>query len=83
MTTIPRSCARHWPIALAEAFAERMHQRVRKEFWGYAPDEGASAEDPILKGTTASVRRRAIPPSPIIPRRRRCSGCWMPKMPPA
>jgi 5-methyltetrahydrofolate--homocysteine methyltransferase len=21
---------------LAEAFAERMHQRVRKEFWGYA-----------------------------------------------
>ncbi len=24
---------------LAEAFAERMHQRVRKEFWGYEPDE--------------------------------------------
>ncbi len=24
---------------LAEAFAERMHQRVRTEFWGYAPDE--------------------------------------------
>jgi len=24
---------------LAEAFAERMHQRVRKEFWGYQPDE--------------------------------------------
>jgi 5-methyltetrahydrofolate--homocysteine methyltransferase len=24
---------------LAEAFAERMHERVRKEFWGYAPDE--------------------------------------------
>src|SRR5690606_27237202 len=22
---------------LAEAFAERMHERVRKEFWGYAP----------------------------------------------
>ena len=28
---------------LAEAFAERLHQRVRKEFWGYAPDEGADA----------------------------------------
>ena len=27
---------------LAEAFAERMHQRVRKEFWGYAPDEALS-----------------------------------------
>jgi len=24
---------------LAEAFAERMHQRVRTEFWAYAPDE--------------------------------------------
>ncbi len=23
----------------AEAFAERMHERVRKELWGYAPDE--------------------------------------------
>jgi 5-methyltetrahydrofolate--homocysteine methyltransferase len=25
---------------LAEAFAERLHQRVRTEFWGYAADEG-------------------------------------------
>ena len=24
---------------LAEAFAERMHERVRREFWGYAPQE--------------------------------------------
>lgn len=24
---------------LAESFAERLHERVRKEFWGYAPDE--------------------------------------------
>ena len=24
---------------LAEAFAERLHQRVRKEVWGFAPDE--------------------------------------------
>ena len=24
---------------LAEAFAERMHERVRREFWGYAADE--------------------------------------------
>ncbi|MDH3233941.1 MAG: methionine synthase, partial [Alphaproteobacteria bacterium] len=29
---------------LAEAFAERMHQRVRKEFWGFAPDEDLSNE---------------------------------------
>ena len=26
---------------LAEAFAERLHQRVRREFWGYAAERGA------------------------------------------
>jgi 5-methyltetrahydrofolate--homocysteine methyltransferase len=34
---------------LAEAFAERMHARVRREFWGYAPDEALSPEDLILE----------------------------------
>jgi len=29
---------------LAEAFAERLHERVRKEFWGYAADEALSNE---------------------------------------
>jgi 5-methyltetrahydrofolate--homocysteine methyltransferase len=29
---------------LAEAFAERMHERVRKEFWGYASDENLTNE---------------------------------------
>jgi len=29
---------------LAEAFAERMHERVRKEFWGYQPDEALDNE---------------------------------------
>ncbi len=29
---------------LAEAFAERMHERVRKELWGYAPDEDLDNE---------------------------------------
>ena len=29
---------------LAEAFAERLHERVRKEFWGYAPDEQLDSE---------------------------------------
>ncbi len=31
----------------AEAFAERMHQRVRQEFWGYAPDETFTNEELI------------------------------------
>lgn len=34
---------------LAEAFAERMHQRVRKEFWGYAKDESLTNEDLIAE----------------------------------
>ena len=34
---------------LAEAFAERMHQRVRKEFWGYAADETLSNADLIAE----------------------------------
>ncbi len=29
---------------LAEAFAEHLHQRVRREFWGYAPDEALDNE---------------------------------------
>jgi 5-methyltetrahydrofolate--homocysteine methyltransferase len=29
---------------LAEAFAEAMHEKVRKELWGYAPDEALSNE---------------------------------------
>ena len=29
---------------LAEAFAERLHERVRKEFWGYASDERINNE---------------------------------------
>ncbi|MGV0769018.1 methionine synthase [Mycobacterium syngnathidarum] len=32
---------------LAEAFAERMHQRVREEFWGYQPDEELDNEELI------------------------------------
>ncbi len=32
---------------LAEAFAERMHERVRKEFWGYAPGENLGNEELI------------------------------------
>ena len=34
---------------LAEAFAEHMHERVRSEFWGYAPDEALSNEELIAE----------------------------------
>jgi 5-methyltetrahydrofolate--homocysteine methyltransferase len=39
----------------AEAFAERMHERVRREFWGYAKDETLSAED-LLTESYAGIR---------------------------
>jgi 5-methyltetrahydrofolate--homocysteine methyltransferase len=34
---------------LAEAFAERLHQRVRTELWGYSDDEGLDNEDLIAE----------------------------------
>ncbi|MCA0994613.1 methionine synthase [Alloyangia pacifica] len=33
----------------AEAFAERMHEMVRKELWGYAPDEACTPEELIAE----------------------------------
>jgi 5-methyltetrahydrofolate--homocysteine methyltransferase len=46
---------------LAEAFAERMHERVRREFWGYSPDEALSNEDIIRE------QYRGIRPAPGYP----------------
>ena len=46
---------------LAEAFAERMHERVRKEFWGYAQDEQLENEDLIRE------RYEGIRPAPGYP----------------
>ncbi len=46
---------------LAEAFAERLHQRVRREFWGYAPDETLSNEQLIAE------QYRGIRPAPGYP----------------
>ncbi len=34
---------------LAEAFAEHLHTRVRKEFWGYAPNEDFSTKELIAE----------------------------------
>ena len=40
---------------LAEAFAERMHQRVRTEFWGYSPDESL-ANDKLIEESYRGIR---------------------------
>jgi 5-methyltetrahydrofolate--homocysteine methyltransferase len=40
---------------LAEAFAERLHQRVRTELWAYAPDEALS-NDELIKEAYRGIR---------------------------
>ncbi|WP_366939605.1 methionine synthase [Nocardioides sp.] len=40
---------------LAEAFAERLHQRVRTEFWGHAPDEDLD-NDALIAERYAGIR---------------------------
>jgi 5-methyltetrahydrofolate--homocysteine methyltransferase len=46
---------------IAEAFAERMHERVRREFWAYAPDETLTNEERIAE------KYRGIRPAPGYP----------------
>nr|VFJ90105.1 MAG: methionine synthase (B12-dependent) [Candidatus Kentron sp. H]VFJ91409.1 MAG: methionine synthase (B12-dependent) [Candidatus Kentron sp. H]VFJ98108.1 MAG: methionine synthase (B12-dependent) [Candidatus Kentron sp. H] len=46
---------------LAEAFAERLHERVRQEFWGYAPHEDLD-NDALVR-----ERYRGIRPAPGYP----------------
>ena len=46
---------------LAEALAERLHSRVRREFWGYAADENLTAEELI------GEKYRGIRPAPGYP----------------
>jgi 5-methyltetrahydrofolate--homocysteine methyltransferase len=40
---------------LAEAFAERLHERVRKEFWAHAPNETLSNEE-LIKESYEGIR---------------------------
>ena len=46
---------------LAEAFAERLHERVRREFWGYTADERLGAPELIAEAY------RGIRPAPGYP----------------
>jgi 5-methyltetrahydrofolate--homocysteine methyltransferase len=46
---------------LAEAFAEALHERVRRDLWGYAADEAISLDDEIAE------KYRGIRPAPGYP----------------
>ena len=58
---------------LAEAFAERMHQRVRKEFWGFQPDEQLDNTDLIDE---KYVGIRPAPGYPACPEHTEKSTLW-------
>ena len=60
---------------LAEAFAEHMHERVRREFWGYASDEQLGNDDLIAERYRGIRPHPATRPAPTIPRRPLCSAC--------
>ena len=54
---------------LAEATAEWLHWKVRKEFWGYAPDENLSVEEMLktrYKGIRPAVGYPSLPDQSII-----------------
>jgi 5-methyltetrahydrofolate--homocysteine methyltransferase len=58
---------------LAEAFAERMHERVRKEFWGYQADEDLSNEALIAE---KYVGIRPAPGYPACPEHTEKQTLW-------
>jgi 5-methyltetrahydrofolate--homocysteine methyltransferase len=46
---------------LAEAFAEALHERVRRDLWGYAPNESLSVEEEVAE------KYQGIRPAPGYP----------------
>ena len=58
---------------LAEAFAERLHQRVRTELWGHAADEQLSQDDLIRERYTGI---RPAPGYPACPDHTEKSALW-------
>ena len=67
---------------LAEAFAEYLHEQVRRQ-WGYGRDEGLTKEQ-LIREEYRGIRPAAgYPPAPITPRRRRSGSCWTSNATPA
>jgi 5-methyltetrahydrofolate--homocysteine methyltransferase len=58
---------------LAEAFAERLHQRVRTEFWGYQPDESLDNEA-LIKEQYVGIR--PAPGYPACPEHTEKQAIW-------
>ncbi|MCC6281884.1 MAG: methionine synthase [Saprospiraceae bacterium] len=58
---------------LAEAFAERLHERVRKEFWGYAPTESLDNQK-LIDETYQGIR--PAPGYPACPEHTEKRSLW-------
>ena len=81
---------------LAEALAELLHEKTRRQIWGYSKDEDINPED-LLKvkvgapelhddhdctySTLAFDPPRATQRSRTTLRRRPCGECWAPRQP--
>ncbi len=61
---------------LAEAFAEYLHERVRKVYWGYAPNENLSNEELIRENYQGIRPARAIRPARNIRKKPPSGSCW-------
>lgn len=57
---------------LAEAFAEHLHELIRKDYWGYQPEETLSKDEMIKENTSASALLLVILPALSIPKRVNC-----------
>ncbi|MGL4708256.1 MAG: vitamin B12 dependent-methionine synthase activation domain-containing protein, partial [Aeromonas veronii] len=58
---------------LAEAFAEYLHQQVRKEHWGYVPDEALSNEE-LIRENYQGIR--PAPGYPACPEHTEKGSIW-------
>ena len=73
-TTTARSCWSRCADRLAEAFAERLHQRVRTELWGYDPDERPGQRGPDRREVHRHPPRARLPRLPRAHREAAPSG---------
>ena len=61
---------------LAEAFAEYLHEQVRKLHWGYAADESLSNEELIRENYQGIRPAPGYPACPEHTEKRPSGSCW-------
>jgi cobalamin-dependent methionine synthase I len=60
---------------MVKALAECMHERVRREFWAYAPDEALTSEERLTEVYRGIRPEAGLSGAALTPRRRRYSAC--------